>query len=61
MRRDNMAVIIDLNSLIQAMINGIFVGGGAALGTYLVTKHLIKNIERIEAKLKNGNGKKETE
>ena len=56
-----MAVIIDLNSLIQAMINGIFVGGGAALGTYLVTKHLIKNIERIEAKLKNGNGKKETE
>lgn len=49
-------MVIDLNSLIQAMINGVFVGGGASLGTYLVTRHLIKNLERLEDKVKK-NGK----
>lgn len=49
-------VVIDLNSLIQAMINGIFVGGGAAIGTYFITKHFIKNLEKLEEKVK-GNSK----
>jgi hypothetical protein len=48
---------MDWNALFNSMITGLFVGIGSTLGTYLVTKHFIKNIERIEERLKNGNGK----
>lgn len=49
-------ILFNLDVLITAMINGIFVGGGAAIGTYFVTKHLIRNLERLEEKVKQ-NGK----
>ena len=40
------------------MITGLFVGIGSTLGTYIVTKHFIKNIEKIEEKLKSNGEKK---
>jgi hypothetical protein len=49
---------MDWNSLITAMVTGLFVGIGSTLGTYIVTRTFIKNLERIEDKLKNSNGKK---
>jgi len=35
------------------MITGLFVGIGSTLGTYIVTKHFIKNLERLEVALKD--------
>jgi len=50
---------MDWNSLINSMTTGLFVGIGSTLGTWLITRHFIKNIERLEERLKNssGNGK----
>jgi len=39
------------------MINGLFVGMGSAIGIWLVTRHFLRHLEKIEEKLKNGNGK----
>ncbi len=47
---------MDWNSLINAATTGLFVGIGSTLGTWLVTKHFIKNIERLEEKLKEKQG-----
>jgi hypothetical protein len=47
---------MDWNSLVNSMVTGLFVGIGSTVGTYIVTRTFIKNLERIEAKLKNGNG-----
>jgi uncharacterized protein YneF (UPF0154 family) len=49
---------MDWNSLINAMLTGLFVGIGSTVGTWIVTRTFIKNLERLEDKLKNGNGKK---
>jgi hypothetical protein len=50
---------MDWNSLFNAMVNVFFVGIGSATATYIVTRSIVKNIERLEDKLKekNGNGK----
>ena len=42
------------DTLINSMLTGLFVGIGSTVGTWLVTKHFIKNLERLEAKIKNG-------
>ena len=46
-------MFVDLNSLVNSMITGLFVGIGSTLGTYIVTKHFIKNLEKLEAALKD--------
>lgn len=51
---------MDWGSLVNAMVTGLFVGVGSTLGTYIVTKHFIRNLEKLEAALKekaNGNQK----
>jgi hypothetical protein len=50
---------MDWNSLFNAMINGFFVGIGSATATYIVTRSIVKNLEKLEEKLKslNNNGK----
>jgi hypothetical protein len=47
---------MDWNSLFNAMLNGFFVGLGSATATYIVTKHFVHNLEKLETKIK-GNGK----
>jgi hypothetical protein len=53
----------DWNSLINTMVNGLCVGAASALGTWLVTRHFTKNLERLEEiakkRVANGNGKSE--
>jgi hypothetical protein len=43
---------MDWNSLLNAAITGLFVGAGSTIGTYLVTKHFIRNLEALEQKIK---------
>jgi hypothetical protein len=40
------------NDLFNAMLNGFFVGLGSATATYFVTKHFIRNFEKLEQKVK---------
>lgn len=51
--------VLDFSFLINSMVTGLFVGIGSALGTWLVTRYFIQHLERLEAKLKNGNGKRD--
>ena len=41
-----------LENLVDSMINGVFVGGGVAIGMWLVTRHFLKVIENLEEKIK---------
>lgn len=50
---------MDFSLLINSMVTGLFVGVGSAFGTWLVTRHFIRHLEKLEAKLKNGNGRKD--
>ena len=52
---------MDWNALFNSMVTGLFVGIGSSLGTYIVLRVFVKNVERLEDKLKalNGNGKSE--
>lgn len=34
------------------MVTGLFVGAGSTLGTWLITRHFLRNLERLEAKIK---------
>lgn len=43
---------MDWGSLVNAMVTGLFVGVGSTLGTYIVTKHFIRNLEKLEDALK---------
>lgn len=43
---------MDWNTLINAMINGLFVGIGGATGTWLGTRYFIRHLEQLEEKLK---------
>ena len=54
---------MDWDVLINAMFTGLFVGIGSTIGTWLVARTLLKNIEKLEQKLKNvnGNGKTKSE
>lgn len=49
-------MMLDWSTLINSMINGLFVGMGS-VGVWIVTRHLIRHLEALEEKLKNGNGK----
>jgi hypothetical protein len=42
------------------MTNGLFVGIGSGFGVWIVTRHLIRHLERLEEKL-NGNAKNNME
>jgi len=46
--------MIDWNTLINSMINGLFVGMGAAIGIWVVTRHFLRYLEKLEEKFKNG-------
>jgi hypothetical protein len=48
--------MMDWNSLINSMINGLFVGMGAAIGTWIVNRHFVRNLEKLEEKIKTTNG-----
>lgn len=48
---------MDFNSLINSMTTGLFVGIGSTIGTWFITRHFLKNLEKLEEKVKNGNGK----
>lgn len=43
---------MDWNTLLNAMVTGLFVGIGSTLGTWIVTKHFIRNLEKLEEKIK---------
>ncbi len=45
---------LDWNSLFDAILNGFAVGLGSAIATYIVTKHFVHTLEKLEEKLKNG-------
>jgi hypothetical protein len=47
---------MDWNVLLNSMVTGLFVGIGSTVGTWLVTRTLLKNIEKLEEKLRNTNG-----
>ncbi len=38
--------------ILTPILNGLFVGIGSTIGTWIVTKHFIRNLEKLEAKLK---------
>ena len=48
---------LDINNIdayLLVMINAIFTGIGAALGSYLAQTHIIKRMDKIRKTLKNG-------
>ena len=49
---------MDWNTLINSMVNGLFVGMGAAVGTWIVNRHFTRNLEKLEEKLRNNGDKK---
>ena len=51
-------ILMDWNTLINSMINGLFVGMGAAVGTWIVNRHFVRNLEKLEEKFKTTNGGK---
>ncbi len=42
---------MDWEGLIQAMIQGIFVGIGGSFGAWIVARHFTRRLEQIEEKL----------
>lgn len=55
MREEDKTTIIDLNSLLLTMVNGVFVGAGIGIGTtigvYFANKLVIKRLDRLENRL----------
>jgi hypothetical protein len=45
---------VDFSTLINSAINGIFVGFGSGLGAWIVSRHMIRHLEKLESKIKNG-------
>lgn len=43
-----------MNEYIQIAVNGIFVGLGASIGTYIGNKHINKKLENLHKKAKGG-------
>jgi hypothetical protein len=43
--------MIDYSSLFNNMINGLFVGIGAATGTWLVNHHFVRHLEKLEKQI----------
>ena len=50
--------LLDWNTLLNSAITGLFVGAGSTIGTWLITRHFLRNLERLEEKIRNGNEKK---
>ncbi len=48
--------MVDLNVLFNSMITGLFVGVGSSIGTWLVTRHFIRHLEKLETKIKLNKG-----
>jgi len=46
-------VFVDWNSLINSMITGLFVGIGSTIGTWMVARYFLKNLEKVETVLKD--------
>ena len=46
-------VFVDWNSLFNAMVTGLFVGIGSTIGTWMVARYFLKNLEKLEAALKD--------
>jgi predicted RND superfamily exporter protein len=38
------------NDLINNMVNGVFVGIGTSFGVWLMTRHFLKRLEKLEEK-----------
>jgi len=49
---------MDWNTLINSAINGIFVGFGSGLGAWIVSRGVIRHLEKLEEKIKATNGDK---
>ena len=47
---------LDFNALFNSMVTGLFVGIGTTIGIWLATKGFLKNLEKLEEKIKK-NGK----
>ena len=50
--------MLDWNTLLNSMITGLFVGAGSTIGTWLITRHFLRNLERLEEKIRTGNNPK---
>lgn len=40
--------MMDLETILTSILIGLFAGLGSTIGNYLATKHIIKNLERVE-------------
>lgn len=40
--------MIDIDTLLTAMITGIFVGLGSTVGAYIANRHIVKTLEKFE-------------
>ena len=45
--------MLDWDTLFNAMVTGLFVGIGSAIGTWFVMRYFLRNIERLEEKIRN--------
>jgi len=50
--------MLDWNTLLNSMITGLFVGAESTIGTWLITRHFLRNLERLEEKIRTGNNPK---
>jgi hypothetical protein len=51
-------LMLDWNTLFNSMVTGLFVGAGSTIGTWLITRHFLRNFELLEKKIRNANGSK---
>jgi hypothetical protein len=47
------------DALLNAMVTGLFVGVGSTFGAWLVNKHFISRLERLEERIGKREGKGE--
>jgi hypothetical protein len=45
--------MVDWDTLINSMMTGLFAGFGSTFAAWLVTKNVIKNLEKLESKFKS--------
>ncbi len=45
-------MMLDWNSLFNSMFTGLFVGAGSTIGTWLITRHFLRNLEKLEEKVR---------
>jgi uncharacterized protein YneF (UPF0154 family) len=44
--------MMDWNTLINSAITGLFVGLGSTIGAWIAARYFLKNLEKVEEKLK---------